>query len=352
MGWNLGGIVAGAIAGAAGAAERFLVEERRNETALAKEKELAQFRADIEMEKQQRLEELKIKRKDAWDAQERESIAENIKQAGESAKEAGFKPGTVEYHTHAAEFLNASGRAELAKEQLAEANRIRTDDTKDQIAAAKNETALARLEAASARRAAGGKDKDEDEDKLDDRNMKRLITMGTKTLPKKDGNGTIKDSGAGDVFVEQYNGLRMKGFSPQQAMQAISPVVAATSGMLGANKGISGYDAATKATNEVRRAAAERMMNAGNESAARGAGIISGIQESIPRSPSLGSGQGSFRSADRLPLPGSSPAPLVQVPDTTASGGSRGRGALPGQYKGDLYITDSQGRKVLVPSAK
>jgi hypothetical protein len=351
MGWNLGGIIAGAVAGGAGAAERFLVEERRNETALAKEKELAQFRADIEMEKQQRLDELKASRQSKAEMVERESVAENIKQAGESAKEAGFKPGTVEYHTHAAEFLNASGRAELAKEQLAEANRIRTDDTKDQIAAAKNETALARLEAASARRAAGGKDKDEDEDKLDDRNTKRLITMGTKNIRNEEGK-VDKDSGAGDVFVEQYTGLRMKGYSPQQAMQALSPVVAATSGMLSANKGISGYDAATKATNEVRRAAAERMTNAGNESAARGAGIINSVQGSIPQSPNLGGGQGSFRSADRLPLPGSSPAPLVQAPDTTTSGGSRGRGALPGQYKGDLYITDSQGRKVLVPSAK
>ena len=197
MGWNLGGIVAGAIAGGAGAAERYLVEERRNETAIAKEKELAQYKADIDFERAQRLDELKASRQSKFETQERDSVATNMGLATDAAKEAGYKPGTVEFHTTAAEFLNASGRPELAKEQLAEANRIRTDDTKDQIASKNLELQTARLEAARARREGGGSDNSIRREELEDRRDKEH------TISLKDfGTYKYKDKTSGEEVVD------------------------------------------------------------------------------------------------------------------------------------------------------
>lgn len=158
MGWSLSGILGAAMVGGATAAERNFVEERRNEQALAKAKELAEFNENLKFEREQRVEEGKTARALKLEAQNRDSNATNFELAKEYATRstddkddpgAGQKPGTVGYYEAQADYLNRSGRQDLAKEMLAEANRIRVDDTKDQVA-------LARAEAARVRREGGG----------------------------------------------------------------------------------------------------------------------------------------------------------------------------------------------------
>lgn len=138
MGWSLSGILGAAMVGGGAAAERNFVDERKNEAAIAKAKELAVFEADLRMEREQRVEEAKAARAAKLEFQNRESDATNFELAKDYAiNELKAKPGTVEFYEGTADFLNRSGRKDLAKDMLAEANRIRTDDTKDQIAAAR-----------------------------------------------------------------------------------------------------------------------------------------------------------------------------------------------------------------------
>lgn len=158
MGWSLSGILGAAMVGGATAAERNFIEERRNEQALAKAKELAEFNENLRFDREQRVEEAKTKRAEIEGARQRDSEATNFELAKEYATRpkddkddpgAGARPGSVEYYEAQADFLNRSGRKDLAKQMLDEANRVRTDDTKDQVA-------LARAEAARARREPGG----------------------------------------------------------------------------------------------------------------------------------------------------------------------------------------------------
>lgn len=149
MGWSLKGIIGGALVGGAGAAEKHFVAEDNMARELAAKKEMADYTAEIDFNKTKRLEEWKAGNKDTAEMRERESISENTALASDAAIAAGEKPGTVGYHASMADFFARSGRPELADKALAEANRIRTDDTKDQIAAA-------RLDAANARAARGG----------------------------------------------------------------------------------------------------------------------------------------------------------------------------------------------------
>lgn len=137
MGWDLKGIIGSAIAGAADAGSKYFVEERRKETELAAQKDLADYKNEIELNRQQRLQEMK----DAKEARDlmsnRESNATNEELAGEFAKEQGHKPGTVGWYDAKGDFLDRSGREDLAKNAYAQADKIRADDTKDQIAAAR-----------------------------------------------------------------------------------------------------------------------------------------------------------------------------------------------------------------------
>lgn len=138
MGWSLSGILGAAMVGGGAAAERNFVEERRNEQSLAKAKELAEFNENLKFEREQRVQEAKDKRIERETARNLESNATNFELAKDYAtSEANTKPGTVEFYEAQADFLNRSGRQDLAKDMLTEANRIRTDDTKDAIAAAR-----------------------------------------------------------------------------------------------------------------------------------------------------------------------------------------------------------------------
>ncbi len=137
MGWDLKGIIGNAIAGAADAGSRYFVEERRRETELAAQKELADYKNEIELNKQQRLEEAKALRAERDLMRNRESNATNEELANDFAREQGHKSGTVGWYDAKADFLNRSGREDLAKEAYNQADKIRADDTKDQIAAAR-----------------------------------------------------------------------------------------------------------------------------------------------------------------------------------------------------------------------
>lgn len=137
MGWDLKGIIGNAIAGAADAGSRYFVEERRKETELAAQKELADYKNEIELNKQQRLEEAKALRAERDLMRNRESNAANEELANDFAREQGHKSGTVGWYDAKADFLNRSGREDLAKEAYNQADKIRADDTKDQIAAAR-----------------------------------------------------------------------------------------------------------------------------------------------------------------------------------------------------------------------
>ena len=138
MGWSLSGILGAAMVGGATAAERNFVEERRNEQALAKAKELAEFQENLKFDREQRVQEAKDKRTERDTVRNLESNATNFELAKDYAtSEANTKPGTVEFYEAQADFLNRSGRQDLAKDMLTEANRIRTDDTKDAVAAAR-----------------------------------------------------------------------------------------------------------------------------------------------------------------------------------------------------------------------
>lgn len=199
MGWSLSGILGAAMVGGGAAAERNFVEERRNEQAMAKAKELAQFNSDLEFDRAQRVQEAKDKRTERETERNLDSNATNMELAKEYATgEAKTKPGSVEFYEAQADFLNRSGRQDLAKDMLNEANRIRTDDTKDQIASARAEAARARREGGGS----GGKGSGDDAGKIDiDAALGNIAKIGVST---KDGEAKA-DPGAYAVANAFYN---------------------------------------------------------------------------------------------------------------------------------------------------
>ena len=197
MGWSLSGILGAAMVGGATAAERNFVEERRNEQALTKAKELAEFNENLKFDREQRVQEAKDKRAERDTLRNLESNATNFELAKDYAtSEANTKPGSVEFYEAQADFLNRSGRQDLAKEMLTEANRIRTDDTKDAVAAAR---AAGRASGGGGRSGSGS---DSEAGKIDiDSALTNIAKIGVST---KDGEAKA-DPGAFAVANSFFN---------------------------------------------------------------------------------------------------------------------------------------------------
>jgi hypothetical protein len=131
MGWSLKGIIGGALVGGAGAAERHFVAEDNMAREVAAKKELADYNSEIEINKSKRLEEWRAEKANTEKMGNLESNAENEKLADEYAwKDRELKVGSPEYYEAKADFLNRSGREDLAKTNLDMANKVRDDDLK------------------------------------------------------------------------------------------------------------------------------------------------------------------------------------------------------------------------------
>ena len=218
MGWSLKGIIGGALVGGAGAAEKHFVAEDNMARELAAKKEMADYTSEIEFNKTKRLEEWRAANKDTGEMRERESISENTALASDAAIAAGEKPGTVGYHASMADFFSRSGRPELAEKALAEANRIRTDDTKDQIAAA-------RLDAANARAARGGGGGGGSKDEKFDihatlKDIAEGGVSGAGEEPKKDAASLVLTKATYSEFYNSPQISKLEGVERQQAAAA------------------------------------------------------------------------------------------------------------------------------------
>lgn len=209
MGWDLKGIIGNAIAGAADAGSRYFVEERRRETELAAQKDLADYKNEIELNRQQRLEEAKALRAERDLMRNRESNATNEELANDFAREQGHKSGTVGWYDAKADFLNRSGREDLAKEAYNQADKIRADDTKDQIAAAR---------AAARAGGGGGGGGGSSEGKLDIE--KSIETIGEKYGVGYDTekNKAEKDASATAHALELFEYAKRNGASDDKAL--------------------------------------------------------------------------------------------------------------------------------------
>ena len=210
MGWDLKGIIGSAIAGAADAGGKYFVEERRKETELAAQKELADYRNEIEINRQQRLQEMKDAKAERDLMSNRESNATNEELANDFAKEQGHKPGTVGWYEAKADFLDRSGREDLAKNAYTQADKIRADDTKDQIAAARA--------AARAGGGGGGGGGGSSEGKLDIE--KSIETIGEKYGVGYDTekNKAEKDASATAHALELFEHAKRNGASDDKAL--------------------------------------------------------------------------------------------------------------------------------------
>lgn len=227
MGWSLKGIIGGALVGGAGAAEKHFVAEDNMARELAAKKEMADYTSEIEFNKTKRLEEWRAANKDTGEMRERESISENTALASDAAIAAGEKPGTVGYHASMADFFARSGRPELAEKALAEANRIRTDDTKDQIAAARLDAANARAARGGGGGGGGGKGGDSKGDDAPDIE-KSLISISKLGVSSKDGEA--KADAAAPAVANAYYAQALGALKdPRLALDATRKMMIRTS---------------------------------------------------------------------------------------------------------------------------
>ena len=263
MGWSLSGILGAAMVGGATAAERNFVEERRNEQALTKAKELAEFQENLKFDREQRVQEAKDKRTERDTVRNLESNATNFELAKDYAtSEANTKPGSVEFYEAQADFLNRSGRQDLAKEMLTEANRIRTDDTKDAVAAARAEGVRARRDGGGGAGGSSGKG-DTGLTGFIDNIVGDFKTFGLK------GDNETKDTTARfiarDAYSQAYGAAKKEGMSDDEADASARSTTQRHMGRIaavqfGSDDALRGKSAAdiNANFNAVRKAAAEK----------------------------------------------------------------------------------------------
>lgn len=152
--WSLGGILAGAVAGGAGAANDYFVREeverRKNELA---DREAERRRAEFKFEQDEADRRLPDRQRRAFELKnelEKGVRDENEKRAAGFAKDAvaanekaGLKRGTVGWHSGLAEYYQSIGQHDMADVEFKRAQEIRKDNLMRDLEDARDRRAMA-----------------------------------------------------------------------------------------------------------------------------------------------------------------------------------------------------------------